>query len=144
MAQKPKKNDGKKPYFYAGSSGMGVKPKDASKAAKTASKNWNALTPAQRNKVRRDLALDAALATAPYTRAAKIIGKGAKAGVKAIANKRATTKFMKDLKKNGVAVKKVPNSPFAGITNSASARSERARAIRSGKVVDINKRRKGK
>ncbi len=40
MAQKPKKNDGKKPYFYAGSSGMGVKPKDASKAAKTASKNW--------------------------------------------------------------------------------------------------------
>jgi hypothetical protein len=51
---------------------------------------------------------------------------------------------MKDLKKNGVAVKKVPNSPFAGITNSASARSERARAIRSGKVVDINKRRKSK
>jgi len=140
MAQKPKKNDGKKPYFYAGSSGMGVKPKDANKASKTASKNWNALTPAQRNKVRKDLALDAAVATAPYGRAAKVLGKGAKA----LANKRATNKFMKDLKKNGVAVKKVPNSPFAGITNSASARSERARAIRSGKVVDINKRRKGK
>ncbi len=143
MAPKPKKNDGKKPYFYAGSSGMGVKPKDASKASKTASKNWNALTPAQKNKVRRDLALDAALATAPYTRAAKIVGSGVKAGVKAVANKRATNKFMKDLKKNGVAVKK-PSSPFIGLTNSASARSERARAIRSGKVVDINKKRKGR
>lgn len=139
MAQKPKKNDGKKPYFYAGSSGMGVKPKDASKASKTASKNWNALTPAQRNKVRRDLALNAALATAPYGRAAKVVGKGVKAAV----NKRATNKFMKDLKKNGVAVKK-PSSPFIGLTNSASARSERARAIRSGKVVDINKKRKGR
>ncbi len=80
---------------------MGVKPKDASKAAKTASKNWNALTPAQRNKVRRDLALNVALATAPYGRAAKVVGKGVKAAV----NKRATNKFMKDLKKNGVAVK---------------------------------------
>ena len=139
MAQKPKKNDGKKPYFYAGSSGMGVKPKDASKASKTASKNWNALTPAQRNKVRRDLALNVALATAPYGRAAKVVGKG----VKAVVNKRATNKFMKDLKKNGVAVKK-PSSPFIGLTNSASARSERARAIRSGKVVDINKKRKGR
>lgn len=139
MAQRPKKNDGKKPYFYAGSSGMGVKPKDASKASKTASKNWNALTPAQRNKVRRDLALNAALATAPYGRAAKIVGKGVKAAV----NKRATNKFMKDLKKNGVAVKK-PSSPFIGMTNAASARSERARAIRSGKVVDINKKRKGR
>lgn len=139
MANKPKKNDGKKPYFYAGSSGMGVKPKDASKASKTASKNWNALTPAQRNKVRRDLALNAALATAPYGRAAKIVGKGVKAAV----NKRATNKFMKDLKKNGVAVKK-PSSPFIGITNAASARSERARAIRTGKVVDINKKRKGR
>lgn len=139
MAQKPKKNDGKKPYFYAGSSGMGVKPKDAAKASKTASKNWNALTPAQRNKVRRDLALNVALATAPYGRAAKVVGKGVKAAV----NKRATNKFMKDLKKNGVAVKK-PSSPFIGLTNSASARSERARAIRSGKVVDINKKRKGR
>lgn len=139
MAQRPKKNDGKKPYFYAGSSGMGVKPKDASKASKTASKNWNALTPAQRNKVRRDLALNAALATAPYGRAAKIVGKGVKAAV----NKRATNKFMKDLKKNGVAVKK-PSSPFIGMTNAASARSERARAIRTGKVVDINKKRKGR
>ncbi len=139
MAQKPKKNDGKKPYFYAGSSGMGVKPKDASKAAKTASKNWNALTPAQRDKVRRDLALNVALATAPYGRAAKVVGKGVKAAV----NKRATNKFMKDLKKNGVAVKK-PSSPFIGLTNPASARSERARAIRSGKVVDINKKRKGR
>jgi predicted DNA-binding helix-hairpin-helix protein len=139
MAQKPKKNDGKKPYFYAGSSGMGVKPKDASKASKTAIKNWNALTPAQRNKVRRDLALNVALATAPYGRAAKVVGKGVKAAV----NKRATNKFMKDLKKNGVAVKK-PSSPFIGLTNSASARSERARAIRSGKVVDINKKRKGR
>jgi predicted DNA-binding helix-hairpin-helix protein len=139
MAQKPKKNDGKKPYFYAGSSGMGVKPKDASKASKTASKNWNALTPAQRNKVRRDLALNVALSTAPYGRAAKVVGKG----VKAVANKRATAKFMKDLKKNGVAVKK-PSSPFIGLTNSASARSERARAIRSGKVVDINKKKKGR
>lgn len=139
MAQRPKKNDGKKPYFYAGSSGMGVKPKDASKASKTASKNWNALTPAQRNKVRRDLALNAALATAPYGRAAKIVGKGVKAAV----NKRATNKFMKDLKKNGVAVKK-PSSPFIGMTNAASARSERARAIRSGKVTDINKFRKKK
>lgn len=139
MANKPKKNDGKKPYFYAGSSGMGVKPKDASKASKTASKNWNALTPAQRNKVRRDLALNAALATAPYGRAAKIVGKGVKAAV----NKRATNKFMKDLKKNGVAVKK-PSSPFIGMTNAASARSERARAIRSGKVTDINKFRKKK
>ena len=139
MAQKPKKNDGKKPYFYAGSSGMGVKPKDASKASKTASKNWNALTPAQRNKVRRDLALNVALATAPYGRAAKVVGKGVKAAV----NKRATNKFMKDLKKSGVAVKK-PSSPFIGLTNSASARSERARAIRSGKVVDINKKRKGR
>ncbi len=139
MAQKPKKNDGKKPYFYAGSSGMGVKPKDAAKASKTASKNWNALTPAQRNKVRRDLALNVALSTAPYGRAAKVVGKGVKAAV----NKRATNKFMKDLKKNGVAVKK-PSSPFIGLTNSASARSERARAIRSGKVVDINKKRKGR
>jgi predicted DNA-binding helix-hairpin-helix protein len=139
VAQKPKKNDGKKPYFYAGSSGMGVKPKDAAKASKTASKNWNALTPAQRNKVRRDLALNVALATAPYGRAAKVVGKGVKAAV----NKRATNKFMKDLKKNGVAVKK-PSSPFIGLTNSASARSERARAIRSGKVVDINKKRKGR
>ena len=139
MAQKPKKNDGKKPYFYAGSSGMGVKPKDAAKASKTASKNWNALTPAQRNKVRRDLALNVALATAPYGRAAKVVGKSVKAAV----NKRATNKFMKDLKKNGVAVKK-PSSPFIGLTNSASARSERARAIRSGKVVDINKKRKGR
>ena len=139
MAQKPKKNDGKKPYFYAGSSGMGVKPKDAAKASKTASKNWNALTPAQRNKVRRDLALNVALSTAPYGRAAKVVGKGVKAAV----NKRATAKFMKDLKKNGVAVKK-PSSPFIGLTNSASARSERARAIRSGKVVDINKKRKGR
>ena len=139
MAQKPKKNDGKKPYFYAGSSGMGVKPKDAAKASKTASKNWNALTPAQRNKVRRDLALNVALATAPYGRAAKVVGKGIKAAV----NKKATNKFMKDLKKNGVAVKK-PSSPFIGLTNSASARSERARAIRSGKVVDINKKRKGR
>lgn len=139
MAQRPKKNDGKKPYFYAGSSGMGVKPKDAAKASKTASKNWNALTPAQRNKVRRDLALNAALATAPYGRAAKIVGKGVKAAV----NKRATNKFMKDLKKNGVAVKK-PSSPFIGMTNAASARSERARAIRSGKVTDINKFRKKK
>lgn len=139
MAQKPKKNDGKKPYFYAGSSGMGVKPKDASKASKTASKNWNALTPAQRNKVRRDLALNVALSTAPYGRAAKVVGKGVKAAV----NKKATNKFMKDLKKNGVAVKK-PSSPFIGLTNSASARSERARAIRSGKVVDINKKRKGR
>jgi hypothetical protein len=139
VAQKPKKNDGKKPYFYAGSSGMGVKPKDAAKASKTASKNWNALTPAQRNKVRRDLALNVALSTAPYGRAAKVVGKGVKAAV----NKRATNKFMKDLKKNGVAVKK-PSSPFIGLTNSASARSERARAIRSGKVVDINKKRKGR
>lgn len=139
MAQKPKKNDGKKPYFYAGSSGMGVKPKDASKASKTASKNWNALTPAQRNKVRRDLALNVALSTAPYGRAAKVVGKGVKAAV----NKRATAKFMKDLKKNGVAVKK-PSSPFIGMTNSASARSARLRAEKSGKVTDINKFRKKK
>ena len=139
MAQKPKKNDGKKPYFYVGSSGMGVKPKDASKASKTASKNWNALTPAQRNKVRRDLALNVALSTAPYGRAAKVVGKG----VKAVVNKRATAKFMKDLKKNGVAVKK-PSSPFIGMTNSASARSARLRAEKSGKVTDLNKFRKKK
>jgi len=142
MAQKPKKNDGKKPYFYAGSSGMGVKPKDAAKANKRASKNWNALTPAQKNKVIRGLALDAALATAPYGRAAKVVGKGAKAINEARKVKKAQ-KFLNELKKNGVAVSK-PSSPFIGMTNAASARSARLRAEKAGNVTNLNKYKKKK
>ena len=73
--------------------------------------------------------------------------KKVKAGVKAIKEARKTMaakKFVKDLKQNGVAVSK-PSSPFIGITNSASARSAKSRAIKEGKVVDIKKwKRKGK
>jgi len=136
---KPKKNSDKPLYYYKGENGKLIPVKGTVK--------WKDLSAKDKKKVTGTVVKGTAgavtrggMAALPY---GKVV-KGAKAIVKDVANKKATAKFMKDLKKNGVAVKKVPNSPFAGITNSASARSERARAIRSGKVVDINKRRKGK
>ena len=136
---KPKKGSDKPLYYYKGENGKLIPVKGTVK--------WKDLSAKDKKKVTGTVVKGTAgavtrggMAALPY---GKVV-KGAKAIVKDVANKKATAKFMKDLKKNGVAVKKVPNSPFAGITNSASARSERARAIRSGKVVDINKRRKGK
>jgi hypothetical protein len=136
---KPKKGSDKPLYYYKGENGKLIPVKGTVK--------WKDLSAKDKKKVTGTVVKGTAgavtrggMAALPY---GKVV-KGAKAIVKDVANKKATAKFMKDLKKNGVAVKKVPNSPFAGITNSASARSERARAIRSGKVVDINKKRKGR
>ena len=140
MAQKPKKGNDKTLYYYKGENGKLIPVKGTVK--------WKDLSAKDKKKVTGTVVKGTAgavtrggMAALPY---GKVV-KGAKAIVKDVANKKATAKFMKDLKKNGVAVKK-PSSPFIGMTNSASARSARLRAEKSGKVTDLNKfkKRRGK
>lgn len=139
MAQKPKKNDGNKPlYYYKGENGKLIPVSGTVK--------WKDLSAANKKKVVKRVSGGTASAVGRGAGFAIPGPKKIKAGAKAIneARKtRAAKKFLKELKTNGVAVQK-PSSPFIGMTNSASARSARLRAEKSGKVTDINKFRKKK
>jgi hypothetical protein len=137
---KPKKGSDKPLYYYKGENGKLIPIKGSIK--------WTDLSAKDKKKVAKTVVKGT---TGAATRGALMAipsPKKIKAGVKAIdeARKLRNAKvFLNDLKKNGVAVSK-PSSPFIGMTNSASARSARLRAEKSGKVTDLNKfkKRRGK